>query len=168
MTIVVLVVLAVIWGAVLVPPAMRARAESRPADSIGNFRRQLSVLRRTGPSVVVPAHPLRVPRHPIAPVTPLRTRPYTPEGARRARTLKRRRDVFRLLLGAMGLTLVIGLLPPFRAVLGVHVLVDVAFLGYVAMLIQARNAAAEREMKLRFLPATAQPDNVLLLRRPAN
>lgn len=165
----VLLVLAVIWGAVLVPPAMRARSESRPADSIGNFRRQLSVLRRTGPSVVAPAHPLRVPRHPIAPVTPIhRARPYAPESTRRARTLKRRRDVFRMLLAAMGITLVVGLISPFRTVLALHVVIDVLFIGYVAMLIQARNVAAEREMKLRFLPATAQPDNVLLLRRPAN
>ena len=167
----VLLVLAVIWGAVLVPPALRARSESRPADSIGNFRRQLSVLRRTGPSVVTPAHALRVPRYAAEPVpmaTLARPRPYSPESARRARTLKRRRDVFHILLAAMGVTLVLGLLPPFRAVLGLHVLCDVLFVGYVALLIQARNAAAEREMKLRFLPATAQPDNVLLLRRPAN
>ena len=45
----VLLVLAVVWAAVLIPPALRARSEGRPSDSISNFRRQLAVLRRTGP-----------------------------------------------------------------------------------------------------------------------
>lgn len=45
----VLLVLAVVWAAVLIPPALRARQEGRPSDSISNFRRQLAVLRRTGP-----------------------------------------------------------------------------------------------------------------------
>lgn len=166
----VLLVLAVIWGAVLVPPMLRARSESRPADSIGNFRHQLSVLRRTGPAVVAPANPLRIPSY--AAPTPAPTyqmaRSYSRDSARRARTLKRRREILYTLLVAMGTTLVLGLLPPFRALLGLHLLIDVLFAGYVALLIQARNASAERDMKLRFLPATAQPDNVLLLRRSAN
>lgn len=166
----VLLVLAVIWGAVLVPPMMRARSESRPADSIGNFRHQLSVLRRTGPTTVAPANPLRIPSYaaPVPAPTYQMARNYSPGGARRARTLKRRRDVLFTLLVAMGVTLVLGLLPPFRALLGLHVLCDVLFAGYVALLLRARNEAAERDMKLRFLPATAQPDNVLLLRRSAN
>lgn len=170
MTIVVLLVLAVIWGAVLVPPMLRARSESRPADSIGNFRHQLSVLRRTGPTVVAPANPLRIPSY--AAPTPAPTyhmaRSYSRDGARRARTLKRRRDVLFTLVALMGTTLVLGLLPPFHALLGLHLLCDLLFAGYVALLVQARNASAERDMKLRFLPATAQPDNVLLLRRSAN
>ena len=170
MTIVVLLVLAVIWGAVLVPPMLRARSESRPADSIGNFRHQLSVLRRTGPSVVAAANPLRIPSYagPTPAPTYQMARSYSRAGARRARTLKRRRDVLCMLLVAMGTTLVLGLLPPFRALLGLHLLCDVLFAGYVALLVRSRNVAAEREMKLRFLPATAQPDNVLLLRRSAN
>ncbi|MGI8984016.1 MAG: hypothetical protein ACR2HM_05725, partial [Acidimicrobiales bacterium] len=45
----VLLVLAGIWAAVLIPPAVRARAEGRPGDSVHNFKRQLSVLRRAGP-----------------------------------------------------------------------------------------------------------------------
>lgn len=166
----VLLVLAVIWGAVLVPPMMRARSESRPADSIGNFRRQLSVLRRAGPVVVPAANPLRMPTYASTIAAPQRPhlRPYSPENARRARTLKRRRDVLRILLAAMGITLALGVLPPFRAVLALHVALDLLFAGYVVLLVQARNAAAEREMKLRFLPTTPQPDNVLLLRRSAN
>lgn len=166
----VLLVLAVIWGFILVPPMMRARSESRPADSIGNFRHQLSVLRRTGPTVVPPAHRLRIPSFSAAPAPTYqmaRTYSRSPENARRARTIKRRRDVLFTLVAAMGITLLLGMLPPFRAVLWLHVACDVAFGVYVAMLIKMRNQAAEREMKLRFLP-TSQPDNVLLLRRSAN
>jgi hypothetical protein len=168
LTIVVLLVLAGIWAAVLVPPMMRARSESRPADSIGNFRHQLSVLRRTGPTVVPPAHALRIPSFTASPApTYQMARTYSTEGARRARTMKRRRDVLFTLAAAMGITLLLGMLPPFRAVLWLHVACDLAFGAYVALLIKIRNEAAEREMKLRFLP-TAQPDNVLLLRRSAN
>jgi hypothetical protein len=170
LTIVVLLVLAVIWGAVLIPWLRSVRSESRPADSIGNFRHQLSVLRKTGPSVVAPANPLRIPRYAAATPAPTyqMARSYSRDGARRARTLKRRRDVLFTLVALMGATLVLGLLPPFHALLGLHLLLDLLFAGYVALLVQARNASAEREMKLRFLPATAQPDNVLLLRRSAN
>ncbi len=166
----VLIALAVLWGALLLPPMVRSRSESRPADSIGNFRHQLSVLRRTGPSVVPPANPLRLPSY--AAPTPAPTyqmaRTYSREGARRARTMKRRRDVLFTLVIAVGVTLVLGVLPPFRALLWLHVACDLALAGYVALLVRARNDAAERDMKLRFLPAAAQPDNVLLLRRSAN
>ena len=164
----VLLVLAGIWAAVLVPPMLQARAEARPADSIGNFRHQLSVLRRTGPTLRGAPAPLRAQMAP-SPIPAYRAPiGYNRETARRARTLKRRRDVLFTLVVAMGVTLLLGLLPPFRALLGLHVLCDVLFAGYVALLVKARNEAAEREMKLRFLPATAQPDNVLLLRRSAN
>lgn len=234
----VLLVLAVIWAAVLIPPVIRARAEARPDRGIGHFRRQLQVLERTGPTTLAmaPVHsasgvarprpaashrngpayraapangasPLTAPVHRAAPgarrgaaVAP-RTAPahgagagyrfgpvhagapvhraasyagapahraYSPEAARRARTLKRRRDALFTLLSAMGVTLVLGLIPPLRVLLGLHLVLDLLFVGYVALLVRARNAAAEREMKLRFLPATARADNVLLLQRSAN
>ena len=158
----VLLILAGIWAAVLVP-WVRSRVEPGPADSIGDFRRQLGVLQRTGPATVAPANRLRVP--PYQPGVP---NPYgahyavrrsvpaarSPEAARRARTLKRRRDVLFTLMGGMSGTLLLGLLPPFRMLLVLHVLLDLAFAGYVALLVRIRNAAAEREMKLRFLPSS--------------
>jgi hypothetical protein len=181
LTIVVLLILAGIWAAVLIP-WVRSRVEPGAADSIGDFRRQLGVLQRTGPATVAPANRLRVP--PYQPGVPT---PYSahsavrrsassvslgPSAARgdagaRARTLKRRRDVLFTLLGAMGGTLVLGLLPPFRMLLVLHVLADLAFAGYVALLVRMRNSAAERDMKLRFLPgamvgpmAMAEPASV--------
>lgn len=164
-----LVFLAVAWGVVGVCSLRSRVAESRPADSIGNFNYQLGVLRRAAPISMAPANTLHVPRYGGSSVPTYRTaRSYSPEAARRARTLKRRRDVLFTLLVAMGVTLVLGLLPPFRALLGLHVLLDVLFAGYVALLVKVRNEAAEREMKLRFLPTAAPPENILLLRRSAN
>lgn len=164
----VLLFLAVIWAAVLVPPMLRARAEGRPADSIGTFRRQLHVLQRTGPVVMAPAHSMRLAR-PTGyglPAVPVR---MSPEAARRARTLKRRRDVLYGLLAAMGGTLLLGTLPSLRVLLGLHVVLDLLFAGYVALLVRMRNLTAERELKLRFIPpAGAAPEPALLLRRSAN
>lgn len=168
----VLLVLAVIWAAVLVPPLLRARAEGRPADSIGNFRHQLHVLQRTGPGLVAPANTLRLgmgmgPYRPIAPGLSIRT--VSPEAARRARTLKRRRDILFGLLGAMGGSLLLGFIPSLRVLWGLHVVLDVLFVGYVALLVRMRNVAAEQEMKLRFIPgATGAPEPALLLRRSAH
>jgi hypothetical protein len=91
------------------------------------------------------------------------------ESARRRATLKRRRDVFFALLSAMGGTLLLGMVPGMRALLGLHLLLDALFIGYVALLLHMRNETAEREMKVRFLPHTAQaPEPLLALRRSAN
>lgn len=86
---------------------------------------------------------------------------------RKSSTIKRRRDIFVGLLVAMAGSLVLGALPPLRVLWMLHVVVDLAFVAYVATLIYLRNAAAEREMKVRFLPnAAAEP--ALLLRRSVN
>ena len=159
----VLLILAGIWAAVLVP-WVRSRVEPGPADSIGDFRRQLGVLQRTGPVTVAPANRLRVPPYQPGVPTPyaaavggarrVGVAPRSGEAARRARTAKRRRDVFLTLLGGMAGTLLLGMLPPFRMLLVLHVVLDLVFAGYVALLVQMRNAKAEREMKLRFLPTS--------------
>jgi hypothetical protein len=53
----------------------------------------------------------------------------------------------------------------------VHVLVDFMFVTYVALLVHMRNQAAERDMKVRFLPGRlpGRPEPAtLLLRRSAH
>lgn len=168
----ILVVLALIWAAVLVPPMLRGRVDARPDASVNHFRRHLHVLQRTGPTAVRAANTLRIPSFAAptpAPAPSYRVaRTYSPEAARRARTLRRRRDVLFTLLAAMGATLVLGFLPSLRMLWALHVVLDLLFGAYVAMLIRARGLAAERAMKLRFLPATARADNIVLLRRSAN
>lgn len=191
----VLLVLAGIWAAVLIPPALRSRAEGRPGDSIHNFRRQLSVLRRTGPHTsraaggdhwyrphastppLVPVHgPMRsASRGPVAaaPVAyaprpaPVALRPASPAAASRSRTMRRRRDVLTALVVAVFGTLVLGLIPVFHILLMANVVADILLLAYVALLVHQRNAAAERDMKVRFLPQTSRLDPALLRAEPA-
>ena len=152
----VLVVLAIVWAAVLIPPWLRNRAEGRPGDSIGAFHRQLTTLERTGPPESKAG--------PVAGVVggAVRVRP-------RSRVQKRRRDVMLVLVGAMVGTLALSLVPGLGLLLFVHLLVDVLFVAYVAVLIRLRSAAVEREMKLRFLPGAHQTVGpALALRRSAN
>ena len=170
MGVVVLIVLAAVWAAFLLPPILRARSEHRPSGSITDFRKQLHVLARTSPGATG-----RSSMHHVAPgrVVPIRPRPAVaaPAGplrlGRSRQSVKRRRDIFVGLLVAMAGSLVLGFLPPLRALWAVHVGLDLLFAGYVAALIYLRNLAAERDLKVRFLPAAA-PEPALLYRRSAN
>lgn len=159
-----LLILAIIWAGVVVS-LVRDRVGERPSDSIGSFRNQLRVLQRTAPATFTPANTLHVPGRPV-----LGSALHRPTlAAARNRTVERRRQVFMVLLGAMAGTLILGFIPALRPLWALHVVLDLAFAGYVALLINLRNQAAEREMKLRFLPGgepMAEP--VLLLRRSAN
>jgi hypothetical protein len=183
-TVVLLLILAAIWAAVLVPPMLRVWGkEGRPADSISDFRNRLHVLQRTGPSSVAPANSLRDARgggllssmpaafrpRPAVYGSSAYRRPAiaSADASRRARTIKRRRDVLFGLLAAMAGTLLLSFIPTFAALLYLHLVLDLAFAGYVALLVRLRTAAAEREMKLRFLPGSS-PEPALLLRRSAN
>ena len=179
----VLVILAIIWVAVLVPPAIRARAEARPADSISAFRRQLRVLHRTrpawggrGPAPDAWAAPSAVPSAVaalhrrsvgnVSPIRPLRSAQSFQAASARSRTLRRRRDVLVALLATSGATLLLALIG-LGMMLWVNLLVDACLIGYVALLVRQRNLAAERDMKVRFLPRSplAEP---AFLRRSAN
>ena len=189
----VLLVLAGLWAAVLIPPAVRARAEGRPGDSIRNFKRQQSVLRRTGPhraslngggraaggdhwyrssqATLTPVHgPLRSGR--TAPMTahraPVRVmRTASPASAARSRTIRRRRDILTALLVAACSTLALGLLFSIGIMLVAHVVADILLVAYVALLVHQRNVAAERDMKVRFLPQPHRIDPALLRAEPA-
>jgi hypothetical protein len=189
----VLLVLAGIWAAVLIPPAVRARAEGRPGDSIHNFRRQLTVLRRTGPhrsslnggrhaggdhwyrshvapGPLTPVHgPMRSTRTvPMAARMPVHgARPSAPSSASRSRTIRRRRDVLTALLVAVFATLALGLLFSMGIMLVANVVADVLLVAYVALLVHQRNVAAERDMKVRFLPQPHRLDPALLRAEPA-
>jgi hypothetical protein len=168
LTIVVLLILAILWAAVLVPPALRARAESSPVDSIGSFRRQLRILQRVAPGVTSPVRPSPALQSP--PVMVMGTVRSATASARRAqsRVQKRRRDILFGLLAAMGGSLLLGFVPPLRVMWGLHVALDVVFVAYVALLVHLRNLALEQEMKVRFLPPSPPPEPALLLRRTGN
>ena len=164
----VLVILAAIWAAVLVPPFLQSRRETRPGDSIATFRSQLSVLERTTPGGRVG----NVTRLDVARHDQHRTaarRPAAPSAAamRRAEARRRRRDVFLTLLGAVGVTFVLALALG-GAVWMLHLLVDVVFGAYVLLLVSLQQQSVEREEKVRYLEPTrpvVRPDQQVLLRR---
>ena len=133
MSLVVLLVLAMVWAVFLVPQVVRARAEKTPADSIGAFRNQLSVLERTGPAI-----------HGYARRSPSTGR-ATREQARR-----RRQTIVVRLLGTMVATFLVGLL--VHPMMYVNFLLDTLFVSYCVLLWRARALAVERDMKVRYLP----------------
>jgi hypothetical protein len=163
LTIVVLLFLAGIWGVVLYGWFRDRLADTRPADSIGSFRRQLSVLQRTGPTTEL---------------TPVRRVPVDgPVVARRTSSspaTKRRRDILFGLLAVMGGSLLLSFVPGLGVLRLFHFFVDALCVAYLGLLIRQRNIRAEREMKLRFLPSAAGAgagvggESPFLLRRTGN
>lgn len=168
----VLVILGLIWAAVLLPPYLQNRRETRPGDSIATFRTQLSVLERTTPGgrssslARLDVGRYDAPRY-VPPAA--RRRPANPSQAamRRADVRRRRRDVFLTLLGAVAVTLVLAVALGGSTVWMLQVLVDVAFAAYVLMLVSIQQQTMQAEEKVRYLrPAPrrdAEPQ--LLLRR---
>ena len=62
--------------------------------------------------------------------------------------------LFALVAGMAG-SLLLGFIPGLGVMLLVHLVIDVLFAGYLALLLRMRNVAAERDMKLTFLPSNA-------------
>lgn len=172
----VLLLLALIWGALLVS-WLRSRSATTFTDSVGTFRRHLNVLERATPTTVRPANRLVDPVSQYRPASPRGARPTVgparrpgplaanPAGLKRRQVQKRRRDVFfALMAGTVG-SLALAIIPGLSIMWSVQVLFDLLLGSYVAILIRMRNQAAEREMKLRYIPSarttTARP------RRPA-
>ena len=155
----VLFILAVIWAAVLLPPYLQNRSESRPADSISSFQRQLSVLERRA-VVVNPSLQRSVPsgRSFASEVTPAMR-------FSRSEAKKRRRDVLFTLAGAAGITFLMALMLG-GPVWGLQLMCDVLLAGYVVLLVQVQQRAMERDTKVRYLPnRSVRAEPALLLRR---
>ena len=156
----VLLVLAVIWAAVLVPPMWRNRTDGRPADSIKQFHRHLRVLNGTEPhgySRALTANPgsLVV----TSPMTYGRASGIRPSAdLRRRRTIERRRNVLFTLVGVAGGTLLLAIVG-VQMMLMFHVITLLLLAGYIGLLVRLRTVAAEREMKLHYLPNTGVVDN---------
>jgi hypothetical protein len=166
----VLLSLVVVWAVFLVPQWLRHRAEKTPADSIGAFRNQLNVLERTTPGQPRRARAAAMPSMsmpmPLAPQAGLGLgRPLGRPVSHKELVRRRRANILFGLLGAMAVTLLGGLV--FSKLLLVHVALDLLFVAYCAMLVRARNLAAEREMKVRYLPGPAMggAEQPFLLRR---
>lgn len=175
----VLLLLALVWGALLVS-WLRSRTATTFSDSVGSFRRNLNVLERATPAVVSPANRLRDSRRlgpsrlpatrplgyratrPGSPAAldrrPGRSRLSPPVAAssaalRRRQAQKRRRDVFFALSAGAAGSFALALIPGLGVMWVVQVLFDVLLGSYCAVLVRIRNAAAERELKLHYMPS---------------
>ncbi len=159
MQLLVLLILAMVWAVVLVPPFLRDRDQTRPADSIGAFNRQLAVLGRgrgfgsAVPSVAVSASSVMA--------------TSTRVGRTPAHVRKRRRDVLSALLAATAGSLVLGLVPGLGVMLVLALGLGLLTAGYVALLIRVRNTSAVRAANVHHLRITrpsVQPAPIFLRR----
>ena len=146
----VLLILAVVWAIFLVPQVLRARA-TRTGDSVGAFAQQLSILGRTSPAGS--PHLMR----PLPMVSGHDDDDLGPSRMTLDEARKRRKEVIRALLIAMAATFVLGLLPPLRRLLMLHLLLDVAFVAYLVLLYRAQSATADRRARTRRLRAPSAP-----------
>ena len=173
----VLLILAVLWGFVLVPPLLRNRAptrtESKRIRNLRRFRRRLARLsnptpplpprrhadasRPAGaarPHVAIIARPRPAATPPATPDTPA-AREEAARPASRQTVLRRRQQQLVFLLVAMGSTLVLGVLPSLRGLWTVHLLLDAVCAGYAVWLRRTHRARLTRLDKVRYLPIAA-------------
>jgi hypothetical protein len=137
---VVLVILAALWAVVLLPPLLRSRAE-RANDSIGDFNYRLDVLGRTNGALNAPG-----------------SRPRVTPGRRAA---KRRRDVLRTLLAAVGGLGLLAMATNAGIVWALFLVSALAFGAFCALWAWARSAQVERLLKVRSMQRQPAPDWVL-------
>ena len=143
---VLLLVLAIAWAAVLLPPYLRKRRHARLGDSISLFNRHLSVLERTAPTGSTSAS--------LSPMTNGSATPLpVPRSAVEAQ--QRRREVLAV-MGAAVLVTLAGAALIGGVVVFVHILVDIVALGYVVMLARLKRLHDERAQKVRTLPVVTQ------------
>jgi Flp pilus assembly protein TadB len=144
-TFVVLFVLAVIW-ALYLASWIRTRSEHRSVNSISSFNKHLSVLERTSPARQSPS---------VASRSSVAYPGYGPMVRRPAQMTKgearrRRRDVLFALAGVALFTLMLAVVMggPF---VYLHVLADVALVGYLGLLAHTQRLAADRRNKVRYI-----------------
>lgn len=154
----VLVILAGVWAAVLLPPFLRGRRDARPDNSVVSFRAHLSTLERATPGTS-----LRPGDTGQLPAVTLSSSPRTQADVRR-----RRREVLVGLIGATTFSLLLVIVASGTFVTGLF-LVSATLLGaYVFALRQIHLRTTERAAKVRpLVPRTAQPAPALDLRQSA-
>ncbi|HEX6596914.1 MAG TPA: hypothetical protein VF045_08260 [Acidimicrobiales bacterium] len=139
----VIVVLALIWAAVLIPPVVRTRAERR-AEFIDSFREQMGALDSGRAAAQVTASPKRSVGRPKRKLSPQ----------------QRRRDILGGLLGAMMGSLVLGAIPSLRMVWVLHLFLLNLFIAYCSLLAHQRRhvrASVMAAEAARPAPARATP-----------
>jgi hypothetical protein len=148
----ILVILALAWALVLIPPLLRSRSEGRPSQSVSHFRRQLNTLQRTRPASFTARTPTRA-----APIgrSPSRVavapRPVAAARMHRLSRVEVKRRRQNVLLTLLGATFVSG---TCYLGLGIGLFLPVAcfFLFctvvYMVLLVRLRQAAEMRSAQL--------------------
>jgi len=164
LAITVLLILAAMWAAVLIPPVLRARTVQRSGDTIGDFSHRLSALARR--SDRRPAHnPARGRIDSLARLQggPALSAPTPVGGASIAMTpmQRRRRDVLVVLGGAAGFFCLVALVAQsaFTVFLALVALGALGAYCYALVQLKQRRIAAkaaeaeqlERSVKVRYL-----------------
>ncbi len=153
----VLVILAVVWAAVLVPPFVRNRRDARPDNSVVSFRAQLSTLERATPGTSLRSISSGSSSSIGAPMLPVHMT--------RRDVKRRRRDVLVGLLGASVFTFAL-LVTLGGALVTLAFLASASGLGaYVYALRQLQLRSMERVAKVRPLVPRSMPAPVLAMRR---
>lgn len=149
MTLLLVLLLAVLWGAVFIPALVRDRMDSSPMASVGTFRKGMRALSQSPP-----AGSTRGGRWVLMPKTPDELQ------APRKRTKRRRRRLFTALVLSAAVTLLLGILPPLREALTIHAAVDLILIGYVLYLVQAKHREADfyQARRLHREPAQEEPE----------
>ena len=156
-----LLFLAVLWGAVLIPPWLAERPRDRPVQSMASFHRRLWQLEQLEPEHLYPSSLDDAYEPDFDDDTPGGV-PST--GVSRV-ALRRRRQVFFFLLFAVVVSL--GAVVGLRSVtaVAVHVGSLVLFTSYVTLLVRHHQRAAEQTSKVRYLsPIRAPRPAVVVLR----
>jgi len=174
-----LVVLAVFWVVVLVPPLLRARAEHVSRDSIRDFSFKIGALGHAN-APYRPA-PFRTNRSRAAAPLPVNVRPaarpasaYGPSAAASERSALRRRQVFSVLgiSAVVTLMLAISRTPGAWLMFAVATGLLVAYVGLVAYMRPSSSARVpiDRLAQVRYLPPAReqQPAPQLAYRRTVN
>ena len=152
MAIPVLLILAALWAAVLVPPLLRARADR--ATPVGDFASRLDVLGRAVPSSRA--------RRPMAHHSYAVGLARTPGGM--SPVQRRRRDVLAVLGTLTGACFLLLLFSRSTVTFGLFVLAFGCTIAYVAMLVQIRRR--EQDRKYRRLDRAIAAPSPSLARAP--
>jgi hypothetical protein len=157
----VLFILAVLWAVVLVPPLLRSRSQ-RTADSIVDFNYKLDVLGQTNGHLEVE----NVSAATLTPTAPARSLVPALRASAAQRSARRRRDLTRVLMGSITVTVVLAAATNAGAAWALQILVDLLALTYFGLWAYARTVQVERSQKVRYMPERRAPE--LALRRSAS
>ena len=152
MAILVILVLAVLWAAVLLPPILRSRSEAGASpggigDFVGKLRAGLGHGQQSDPGLP-PLQPIMGPIGGPAPSTPMGPVRATGGGGM-SPTQRRRRDVLLGLAAAAGLTFLMAFFAGSMMFWVLNLLADALLGGYVYLLLQlkARNQVPGQGMR---------------------